>query len=311
MSAATGSFPALAVGRGARSASTELRSRAAGARASGRAASHAASRAAEDGRRDWSPVMREGVSSALLLTRNAAAAAPDSRLPRRVRRQPGSAPPSSTRGTRTPPPASRGTATRWRCGTPPRGARPRAARGSRLPRPARSGSRFRSADVLDGIGRRGGPLSADRGRRLRRRDHDHRPLAEGMHAALRRRHALRPGEGRRDDRARLRDDALLRPDGRRRRRPRGGPPGGRRGLVRADHRRRADEHQRHGRCSRRAARAGARCPTACSTRRCSSSRSRSSPTARAPPAPPGSRSSRRPRPTRPSGSRGRSPTRRW
>ena len=43
---------------------------------------------------------------------------------------------------------------------------------------------------------------------------------EGVHAAGRRRHGLGPGQGRGDDRAGLRDDALLRPDRRRGRRSR-------------------------------------------------------------------------------------------
>ena len=81
--------------------------------------------------------------------------------------------------------------------------------------------------------------------------------------------------------ARLRDDALLRADRRRRRRPRRRAARRRRRLVRADHRRRADEHQRHRAAAgdRRGGRAAAR--RACSTRSCCSSRSRSSPTARA------------------------------
>ena len=54
-------------------------------------------------------------------------------------------------------------------------------------------------------------------------------------------------KGRRDDAAGVRDDALLRPDRRRDRRPAGDARRGRRGLVRADHRRRPDEHQRHRR----------------------------------------------------------------
>ena len=57
---------------------------------------------------------------------------------------------------------------------------------------------------------------------------------------------------------------------------------------------------------------GSRCPTACSTRCCSSWRWRSSPTARARRGSAGSRSTEAPRRrTRPSAWRGRSPTRRW
>ena len=54
-----------------------------------------------------------------------------------------------------------------------------------------------------------------------------------------------------------------------------------------------------------------RCPRACSRPSCCSSRSRSSPTARARPGRPGPGRRRRRVPRRPSGSRGRSPTRRW
>ena len=61
----------------------------------------------------------------------------------------------------------------------------------------------------------------------------------------RRRHPLRPGEGRRDDPAEHGDDALLRPDRRARRRPGRGAAARRRGLLQPDHRRRPDEHQRH------------------------------------------------------------------
>ena len=66
-------------------------------------------------------------------------------------------------------------------------------------------------------------------------------------------------------------------------------------LLRADHRRRPDEHQRHGAAAgeRRVRPAAAR--RACSTRCCSSSRSRSSPTARARP---GSGAPASPRPRR-------------
>ena len=59
--------------------------------------------------------------------------------------------------------------------------------------------------VLGGIGRRRGELSRSGGDGLLRRDPHHRPLAEALHAARRRRDALRPGQGRRDDPAELRD----------------------------------------------------------------------------------------------------------
>ena len=65
-------------------------------------------------------------------------------------------------------------------------------------------------------------LSADRRRGLRAGDHDHRQRPEALHDPRGRRHDLRPGQGRRDDRARLRDHALLRPDRRRGRRSRRG-----------------------------------------------------------------------------------------
>ena len=58
-------------------------------------------------------------------------------------------------------------------------------------------------------------LSARGGDGVRAGDHDHRQGAEALHGARRRGHRLRPGKGRRDDRAGLRHDALLRPDGRR------------------------------------------------------------------------------------------------
>ena len=102
--------------------------------------------------------------------------------------------------------------------------------------------------------------------------------------ARRRRDALRPGEGRGDDRARASRpcSASCRPT------PWSTTPTRRCAravgrLVRADHGRRPDEHQRHGAAAgdRRRRRAAAR--RACSTPSCSSSRSRSSPTARARP----------------------------
>ena len=68
----------------------------------------------------------------------------------------------------------------------------------------------------------------------------------------------------------------------------------RRRLVRADHGRRADVAPTTPSCCRRPARPARRCPTGCSTRSCCSSRSRSSPTARARPASAGSRSPRPP-----------------
>ena len=85
---------------------------------------------------------------------------------------------------------------------------------------------------------------------------------EAVHGPGRRGDRLRPGKGRRDDRAGLRHDALLRPDRRRCRRPRRGPALGAGRLDGADHGRRPDEHQRHGaapgdRHRRRAAARGA------------------------------------------------------
>ena len=65
-------------------------------------------------------------------------------------------------------------------------------------------------------------------------------------------------------------------------RSRRGPPPGRRRLVRADHRRRADVHQRHRRPPGDRRDRDARCPRGSSTRSSWRWRSRSSPTARAP-----------------------------
>ena len=53
--------------------------------------------------------------------------------------------------------------------------------------------------VLAGIGEAAAGLAAAGGDGLLGRDPDHRPLAEALHAAGRRRHPLRPGQGRRDD----------------------------------------------------------------------------------------------------------------
>ena len=75
-------------------------------------------------------------------------------------------------------------------------------------------------DVLGGIEELAAGLSAAGGRRVRRGDHDHRPRPEGMHGARGRRDGLGPGQGRRDDAAGLRHHALLRADRRRARRPR-------------------------------------------------------------------------------------------
>ena len=102
-----------------------------------------------------------------------------------------------------------------------RGARARARAGRRRrDRDDRRAAADRRRPRRDRRGRRG-PLGRRR-RRLLRGDPDHRPLAEALHAAGRRRDPLGPGEGRGDDRAELRDDALLRPDRRRRRGPRRG-----------------------------------------------------------------------------------------
>ena len=166
-------------------------------------------------------------------------------------------------------------------------------------------------NVLDGIRRAASARPRRRRRRVRDGDHDDRRLPQALHGALRRRHALRPGEGRRDDPARVRDDALLRPDRRRRRGRRGGAAAGGRGLLRTDHRRRPDEHQRHRPPAgeRRvgppaAGRAARRRPAAARDRDRLRRRGR-----RPGSAAPGS--SRPPTRTRPSGPRGRSPTRRW
>ena len=119
--------------------------------------------------------------------------------------------------------------------------------GSPSPRPGRSACRCRSTAVLDGIAGGG----AERARRAAASgfaagDHDHRPRAEALHGARRRSDRLRPGEGRGNDRAGLRDHALLRADRCRRRRPRRRPalapsPASFERITR----RRPDEHQRH------------------------------------------------------------------
>ena len=113
-----------------------------------------------------------------------------------------------------------------------------------------------------------------------------------MHRARRRRDRLRPGQGRGDDRSRTSRpcSASCRPTPRSPTRE-AALRAAVAALVRADHRRRPDEHQRHGPAAVDRRRRRRRCPTACSTRSCCSWRSRSSPTARARPGSGGSRSS--------------------
>ena len=112
------------------------------------------------------------VASALLLTRNAAAAAPVRVCRDGVRRAVGSAPRSSTPATPTPPPASRATATRSRCATRP---------------PPRSGSSPRSVAVAE-TGVIGVPLPIDdvarRDRRSRRGALDERGGARFAEAIM-------------------------------------------------------------------------------------------------------------------------------
>ena len=203
----------------------------------------------------------EAVSSALVLTRNAAAAAPVRVCRDAVRPRGG---PRRGRQLRQRQRRDR------RAGLPRRaGDARRGGRGAR----AGAGERRRRRDRDDrrAAADRRGPRRDRRGRRrplgarrhgLLRGDHDHRPLAEALHAARRRRDALGPGQGRRDDRAGLRDDALLRADRRRRRRSRRRACATPSRLVRADHRRRPDEHQRHGPAAgeRRRGQAAARGP---------------------------------------------------
>ena len=73
--------------------------------------------------------------------------------------------------------------------------------------------------VLDGIRRAAAVVRPDGGAEFSEAIMTTDRGPEALHRALRRRHPLRPGEGRGDDPARLRDDALLRPDRRRPRRP--------------------------------------------------------------------------------------------
>lgn len=67
------------------------------------------------------------------------------------------------------------------------------------------------ASVLDGIRAAAAELS-ETGRCVRRRDHDHRSRPQAVRPAGGPGQRLGPGKGRGDDRAGLRDDALLRPN---------------------------------------------------------------------------------------------------
>ena len=106
----------------------------------------------------------------------------------------------------------------------------RRGRASALGLGAASGRRRRDRDDRRAAADRRGPRRDRRGRRRRSREPAAAPFSEAILTtdrwpkrctrAGRRRHALRPGQGRRDDRAGLRDDALLRADRRRRRGPR-------------------------------------------------------------------------------------------
>ncbi len=75
-------------------------------------------------------------------------------------------------------------------------------------------------DVVAGVGEAGAALVAARWGCLRRVDHDHGQDCEGVHRARGRRDRIRPGQGRRDDAAGLRHHALFRADRRRDRRSR-------------------------------------------------------------------------------------------
>ena len=157
--------------------STPLGSR----RASGPPGSPAASRAAARPTSGSSPATPARSSSALLLTRNAAAAAPvrvcrdecdAARDPRR-RRQ--------LRQRQRRDRRAGLLATRSRCAMRPRRARDSSRRRSRSPRPGRSASRCRSTDVLGGVAAappRSRPTAAAD---FARGDHDHRPRAEALH----------------------------------------------------------------------------------------------------------------------------------
>ncbi len=163
----------------------------------------------------------ETVSSALLLTRNAAAAAPV-RVCREQCDRAGIRAAVVNSGNANAAVGERGyrdALADARC----RGASASTRSppgGDRRDRPDR-----RSAGDRRGQGRRGRggqrPVCARR-RRLRAGDHDHRSRPEALHRARRRCHHLRPGQGRRDDRAALRDHAVLPPDRRPGARARGG-----------------------------------------------------------------------------------------
>ena len=232
---------------------------------------------------------------------------------------------SRTPATRTSPTARAG----WR------------RRGRRRPPPPQAlGHRRRGWSALASTGVIGRELPRDallagvagvRGRAGRRQrgllpgDPDHRQGAEaglprGRAAVRRHGAARRPGEGRRDDLAALRDDVLLRRD-RRRDRARDARPADRRlrqAVVRPDLGRRPAVDLRHRDRVRqrrlgRAGRAGVAGRAGASARRwtrcCASSRSRWSPTARARRASGGSSCAAPPSSS--SRSRARSPTRRW
>ena len=121
--------------------------------------------------RDRAAATPDAVRSALLLTRNAAAAAPVQALPRSLRSRAASAPPSSTRATPTRRPASRAIATRRRCS----GRRPaRSASSPRQVAVAETGTIGVPLPVDDGAGRaspmpRGGSRAGRRRGASRRR----------------------------------------------------------------------------------------------------------------------------------------------
>ena len=170
---------------------------------------------ARAGRRDAEQVELGPAADPQRLRRGAGPGLPRARRPRRDPRRR-----RQRRQRQRRRPASRGCATRSRCSGPP----PRSSASTRLVVAVAETGKIGVPLPIDSGPRRHPPRgrrrsAADGGAEFSRGDHDHRPLAR---SAARVRcdgvTALRPGEGRRDDPAGLRDDALLRPDRRRRRR---------------------------------------------------------------------------------------------
>ncbi len=184
--------------------------------------------------------------------------APD---PQRRRRGPGAALPREPRLRRDPRRRRQGRQRQRRdrraagCATPSRSSGRRPRNSTSIPPSSRSratgkiGEALPMEKVLDGVRRAAAAVRPDGGAEFAEAIMTTDRGPKRCTVQLRRGHGLGPGEGRRDDPAGLRDDALLRPDRRRPRRPlrrRGGAARGGRPLLRADHGRRPDEHQRHG-----------------------------------------------------------------